>query len=69
MKIFSFFTSILLRIFWIKYFYGQSEKIGVPSHIFGIFSKFCWNKLHILGCLYIVYDILDIWKLCEVTKK
>ena len=48
---------------------GKSEKIGVPSHIFRNFSKFCWNKLYILGCLYVVYNILDMWTLCGVTEK
>ena len=47
---------------------GKGEKIGVPSHIFGTFSKFHWNKFYILGCLDIVYNILDIWTLIRVTK-
>ena len=68
MKIFSYFSSILLRIFCIKYFYEQKWKDRCAFPYFGTFSKFCWNKLYILGCLYIVYNILDIWTLCGVAK-
>ena len=39
------------------------------SPYFRTFFKFCWNKFYILGCLYIVYNILDIWTLCGGTEK
>ena len=55
MKILSYFSIILLGIFGLNIFVGISEKIDVPSNIFRTFSKFCWNKLYILGCFYIVY--------------
>ena len=48
---------------------GKSENIECAFPHLGTFSKFCWNKLYLLGCLYIVYNIVDIWTLCRVTKK
>ena len=47
---------------------ANMEKYDVPFHNLGNLFYFCWNKLCILGCLYIMYNIVVIRILCGVTK-
>ena len=51
--------SFIFQVLCLEYFgldtsLDKSEKTGIPSYILQTFSKFCWNKLYILWCLYIV---------------
>ena len=64
MKIFSYFSSICLEYFGLNIAMGKGERIGMAFHFWNFF---CWNKLYILGCIYIVYNILDMWTLCGVS--
>ena len=47
----------------VQFLWATVKRLGMPSHIFGTFSTFCWNNLYILGYMWIYGHCMELLKI------